>query len=241
MGILTGLLAGLTVLPTAIALYAYYTAAERDLAARQVKGAAAIAAAVFEDTRQSTGTGAIPDDARTWLTVDALYVLEEDGNVAFRSGETLHPNLIRTTCAEDGSVSLLRIDGDAWATSCRHVDGVRVVAAVQPASVSIPRVLGLVLLLSTIVGIVTALGVLRVLAPLSRVSTALDRVGAGERGVEVRPTGLPEFDELVLRLNAAARAVEAREDDIVGRIQSSRRWRASSLTRSATRSRASSC
>jgi len=69
------------------------------------------------------------------------------------------------------------------------------------------------------VGIVTALGVLRLLAPLSRVSRALERVGAGEHGVRVSTTGLTELDDLVERLNVAARSVEDRESEFLDRIR----------------------
>jgi signal transduction histidine kinase len=69
------------------------------------------------------------------------------------------------------------------------------------------------------VGIITALGILRLLGPLSEVSRALARVGAGERGVTVPQTGLAELDELVDRLNAAARSVDDREDAILSRIE----------------------
>jgi signal transduction histidine kinase len=75
-----------------------------------------------------------------------------------------------------------------------------------------------VVLLALFVGIVTSLGILRLLRPLSEISTALVRVGAGERGVAVAQTGLSELDALVDRLNAAARSVDDREDAILSRI-----------------------
>ena len=108
-----------------------------------------------------------------------------------------------------------------WAISCSEPSEGRQVAAamlLEPASQA-QRIIGLVLLLGLLVGIITALGILRLLRPLSEISRALARVGTGERGVRMSRTGLAELDELVDRLNAAARSVEDREDGILGRIE----------------------
>lgn len=70
-----------------------------------------------------------------------------------------------------------------------------------------------------IVGISTALGILQLLSPLTRVPEGLHRLASGERGVHLAPTGLREVDELIDHLNAAARAMEDREDAIRGRIE----------------------
>ncbi len=107
-----------------------------------------------------------------------------------------------------------------WAVSCTERDGIQVAVAL-PLDSAAPtqRVVVLVLLLAAFVGIVTALGILRILRPLSMVSVALERVRAGERGVVVAQTGLWELDQLVYRLNSAARAVDDREDGILGRIE----------------------
>ena len=50
LDILTGLLAAVTALPTAVALYVYYSDAERVLAERQAVAAAAVASTLIQDS-----------------------------------------------------------------------------------------------------------------------------------------------------------------------------------------------
>lgn len=145
-----------------------------------------------------------------------------------RDGEPFHiergallPELVLTeACAQTEPLVVHRPQRKRWSVSCRDKDGLTVVVAVAlDPTAPAQRALLLVLSLGLSVGIITALGILRLLRPLSEISGALARVGAGERGVRMAQTGLAELDELVDRLNAAARSVEDREDTIVGRIQ----------------------
>jgi signal transduction histidine kinase len=77
----------------------------------------------------------------------------------------------------------------------------------------------MVVILSFIVGILTALGVLVILRPISRIRDALVRVGEGQRGVHLAKTGYNELDDLITQLNQAARAMELREDETEGRLR----------------------
>lgn len=73
--------------------------------------------------------------------------------------------------------------------------------------------------LGAVVGLSTALGVLQLLSPLNRIPEGLARVAGGERGVRLTRTGLKEVDELIEHVNAAAQAMEDREDAIRARIE----------------------
>jgi two-component system sensor histidine kinase AdeS len=149
-----------------------------------------------------------------------LRVRDREG--AFRSfGPALPEDQVDAVCQLDPPQGVVVADGQTyWAVACVERDGVQV-AAGSPLDSATPtrRVFASVVLLAMFVGIVTALGIQRILRPLSLVSTALERVRAGERGVTVPETGLWELDQLVSRLNSASRAVDDREDVILGRIE----------------------
>jgi signal transduction histidine kinase len=211
--VLSGALAAITVLPTAIPLTQRLGSIEETLALRHASGAATVAARMYEQN------GDLLQGTAGELQVDHLHVTSTDGLVVFQEGPNLPASVAVSVCGPPGMAVGEDADGDAWAAACVETEGVQVVAGwtstYEPAS----QVLYLVLVLAAIVGIVTALGVLRLLSPLSRVSAALHRVGAGERGVRLQGSGLAELDELVDRLNAAALGMEAREDAVMERIK----------------------
>lgn len=76
-----------------------------------------------------------------------------------------------------------------------------------------------VLALALIVGLATGLGMLQILAPLRTIPEGLQRLAQGERDVYLQPTGIQEVDHLIEHLNAAARAMEDREDAIHARAE----------------------
>lgn len=210
LGVLSGCLAAVAVLPTAIPLRWRLGEAETTVSEGHVTRAVELA----EVIRQFEGT-TVPGTAKR-LGVDFLRV-REHGLVTYQEGpraapafecETKHP--VDWTSDAEGRV---------WTYGCSIKDGRETIAAWMPNGGVAKQIPYLVFSLATIVGIVTALGVLRLLQPLSRMSGAISRVGAGERGVRVGTTGFAELDELVLRLNEAARAMEDREDAIMGRIK----------------------
>jgi len=212
LGAMAGGLATVTFLPTALPLGWQMIRAEESLALRNTMATARSAGWLVRTGGQA--------DSRLLLNteVDWLYVERQDlvlgrSEVDDFDTESLCP-------FGETSHTLSRADG-LWAVSCYNADDTGVVLAgtrVRPAQQA-QAVMGLVLMLAIPVGLVTALGILRLLKPLSEVTRALARVGAGERGVRMPRTGLAELDDLIDRLNAAARAMEDREDGILGRIE----------------------
>jgi signal transduction histidine kinase len=173
--------------------------------------AATLAARMLEED------GALRPGMRDQLGMAHIRVLSSAGLVEYQDGPDLPHEVAQVECTAAGLMDLG--DGEHWAVACERMNGREVVAAWQPAYASTVQVVYLVMTLAAIVGIVTALGVLRLLTPLSRLSNAIARVGAGERGIRVPNTGLVELDRMVERFNTAARAMEDREDAILARIQ----------------------
>lgn len=216
LGILTGLLAAVTALPTAVALYVYYSDAERVLAERQAVAAAAVASTLIQDS--SGAAPSLPPNTRQLLQVDAIYALDKNGRLSVSDGADIETTFLERVCLQEVP-TLYSVDNQPYVFACDTSTEYASIAAIRPQRLAIWRISGIMLAITLIVGIVTALGVLRLLTPLSRVSNALKRVSFGERGVRVRPSGLAELDELVERLNTAARAMEEREDAVSARIQ----------------------
>jgi signal transduction histidine kinase len=214
LGVLAGILAAIAVLPTAIPLTMRLAYDEHAMAVRHVNTAATFAAQLMN------ADGSVPQGTRERAQVDHLHVSSPDGVLVYRDGIQPPLDIMARACSgEVESQALRSLDGQQWATSCLDSEGFQVVAAWQPPQGAATEMALLVLALALIVGIVTALGVLRLLAPLSRVSQALDRVGAGEHGVRLSATGMSELDELVERLNAAAHSLELREQEFLSHIQ----------------------
>lgn len=214
LGALSGCVAAVAVLPTAIPLTDRLAAAEEALALRQAASAADLVGRMVDE-----GASLQPGTA---MRVGAAFVrvTARDGLLVHQEGGGLTDDVIADACGTPANaVAVVAADGREWAIACHRRADDTIVAGFAPEYGSTAQVMYLVVTLAAIVGIVTSLGVLRLLNPLSRMSKALVRVGAGERGVRVRATGLVELDELVDRLNAAARAMEDREDAIMARIQ----------------------
>lgn len=162
----------------------------------------------------------VVEGLRAPADVTSVNIRQGEGPFTSVHGALLPELVMAEACANEEAVVVPYEQRKLWAVSCIEKGDLAVIAAVvlDPASPA-QRVLLLVLSLGLSVGIITALGILRLLRPLSEISGALARVGAGVRGVRMSKTGLAELDDLVDRLNAAARSVEDREDTIVGRIQ----------------------
>lgn len=118
------------------------------------------------------------------------------------------------------SVQFIDTPAVRYAVACSPIDA-ETAAWVWKRSSTASRAWSMVLVTGVggVVGIATALGVLQLLAPLTKLPDGLRRLAAGERGVSVSYTGLKEVDAMVDLLNAASRAIEDREDAIRGRIQ----------------------
>lgn len=214
LGSMGGALATLAFLPTAVPLIWQIIRAEERLGLRHTT---AVVYSVHNTLRNDIP---LDDSIRHESAVASLYV-QRLGQPPQVMGDPLPQPLIDEACASPTSAVALRYQGrKVAAIACTQRDDITVAAAV-PLDPEVPaqRVLIFVLLLGLVVGIITALGILRLLRPLSALSGALERVGAGERGVRIAQTGLAELDELVAQLNAAARSVEDREDAILARIE----------------------
>jgi signal transduction histidine kinase len=218
LGAWAGFLMAVTLLPLGLPVLWQVVDAVQEAGLDQANRAARM---VQEDVR----LGRMPTEASLpELGVDLVQV-ELTGRSPLVIGRALPSSLVAEACTVTGANGAATIDEhprSVWGIACVDAEGRRVVAAVwlTPRSqVPVQRVLLVAFLLATFVGIVTAIVVLRVLRPISGISQALDRVGAGERGVRMVATGLAELDDLVDRLNAAARSVDDREDAILARIE----------------------
>jgi len=215
MGVFSGFVSALAVLPVAFLL----AARDLDRAVSEATNAAVLSAELHaswpgQGRPPSLRGSGEPVAVAIWeggrLRVQAEIEGVEEGDIA---------RIAEQVCRSEPQHDTLNIEGNrlvwACATSLRRT----ALVAVEPGGVSLLMVGFLLFAFVAIVGLVTALTVLRNLAPLGRLSEALTRVGAGERNVRLTPTGLAELDELVYRVNDAAIAMEARDDAITARLR----------------------
>jgi signal transduction histidine kinase len=215
LGVLSGALAALAVLPTIIPLTYRIVSVAESAEAQQAIAAAATVDAFFEVS------GQLPRGIAESLQVSGVQVRTEDGSVTASDGALPAGGTLAALCDTSPANTLRFADGMGvqWVAACQRSDTQVAFAAHRVEPEDATHVAYLILGLAAMVGISTALGVLQVLSPLHELSKAIDRVGAGERGVRIANTGLTELDDLADRLNAAARAVEDREDAIQARIE----------------------
>jgi signal transduction histidine kinase len=213
LGAMAGAMAALSFIPTAVPLIWQIIRAE------EVSGLRHTTAVAFA-TQSSIASGVSPDEG--FLARNGVgHISMGPPGQRQQLGTAFPDATLDEVCATvEGAAVVQYRPRQMWAVTCIEANGLQVAAGVPlDPRTQAQRVLALVLLLAVFVGIITALGILRLLGPLSEVSRALARVGAGERGVAVPQTGLAELDELVDRLNAAARSVDDREDAILSRIE----------------------
>lgn len=156
------------------------------------------------------------------VTGDALSVraVSVSGEALLDYGATIpDPSLEDLVCGEPTGVRTVLMGDVQRLAVCFESRHLRVFA-IYPTPTRSYLPIGLfAAALAMIAGIVTALGVLRILRPLTRVGRMLNRVGMGERGIRMRRTGILEVDHLIERMNALAVAVEEREHNILARVQ----------------------
>jgi len=212
--VLSGCIAAIAVLPTSIPLTQRLNAAEAALTLRHVSNGVGIVERWLEGGQE------IPPGTTTQLGLDHLQIVADDGLIIYEEGPRLSDTIAQEACQSPNPLVVDDENGRSWSVMCSHQGNGRVVAAWAMRGSSSTQVIYLILALAAIVGIITALGVLRILSPLSTLSRAIVRVGAGERGVQLPVKfGFAELDELVDQMNMAARAMEDREDAILGRIK----------------------
>lgn len=218
MGVFSGFVAALAILPVALVLVAWDTNAALALAGEK--------AIITAELRAGSDSLSLPDQFFDRLNVATLVTLDGDRQTVER-GESLSIPMdaaaFKNLCDRPGSYDFISLGGRRWAWSCATTRQGHALTAVAPQTVSVGFVGFLLFILVTVVGLVTALVVLRVLSPLTRVGQALDRVGAGERNVQLQPTGLAELDEIVFQINETAAAMEQREDAITAQIRVAQR------------------
>jgi signal transduction histidine kinase len=214
MGWTAGSLSAITFVPTVIPLIWQIIRTQETVGLRH-------ATAVAYSVHASLETGATPTE-QTLRQHGVNHLSVQQGDSGWlQVGQTLSAETMARVCGTPSRAEVVQSSRrELWALSCVGSDGQQVIAG-MPLDPAAPaqRVMVMVLLLALFVGIVTSLGILRLLRPLSEISGALARVGAGERGVSVSQTGLAELDALVDHLNAAARSVDDREDAILTRIE----------------------
>lgn len=213
LGVLAGVLAALTVLPTVVPLTQRVAAAEHEALLAQTI-AAGRAVAVLEERQPVLQAGL----ARR-LGVDGLKVIDVTGNTVYTDGTSPTASIAAVCPPGEQAGRLVTLAEERWAVACEHVGTSLVISSRRPGEDPTKRLGTLVAALACMAGMSTAFGVLQVLSPLSGIKAWLEKVVSGERGVQVPSTGLAELDELVDRVNSAARAIEDREDAIQGRLQ----------------------
>ena len=165
LGILTGLLAAVTALPTAVALYVYYSDAERVLAERQAVAAAAVASSLIQERIDRAGMEpSLPPNSRRLLQVDVIYALDEHGRVFISEGTDLDTTFLERVCLQEVP-TLYSVDNHPYVFACDRSENHATIAGIQPQRLAIWRISGIMIAITLIVGIVTALGVLRLLTP----------------------------------------------------------------------------
>lgn len=208
LGTLSGLLAGVLYMAISFPLVAFAVdAAQSDAISRSSVAVDAIEQGLVTGTVFGTEHAA-------QLGIDWFEVALPDGGMLYRVGAT--DDLVDAACAMEPAV--VTIGEDAWAVACRRTATHRIAAGVAPDYRLGRQILAWTFTLALVVGLVTALGQARLLRPLTTMSDALQRVGRGERNLHLGSTGLAEFDEVVDRINEAARHVEDRVDGITARI-----------------------
>lgn len=214
LGILAGTLAAVTVLPSIVPLTWRIVSTEDEADHRQARVANLAVAALHEQGY------ALVEGLASQLGVQGVVVLAPDRSPVFRDGELPDNTELSVICPASGESQVARAEsGNRWVISCKTIPSGTIITTMRRGPET-TNFVGLVVAgVAVMVGISTALGVLRVLAPLSALSAALQRVEAGERGVRVGEVGLAELDDLVAHINAATQAMEDREDSILSRIE----------------------
>lgn len=166
--------------------------------------------------------------ARTHARADALLVRDAGSAVlhALPAGATL-PAGADAACARGavGQPSVATIAGTEQPVACiRQESGATIVllGEASPASAG-----GRVRLRATLmflalgigVGLIVAGGTRWLLSPVEAVSSAAARIANGGRGVRVEARGPEEIAQLARAVNALAGSIEAREDEIGGRLE----------------------
>ncbi|MEZ4318007.1 MAG: HAMP domain-containing sensor histidine kinase [Myxococcota bacterium] len=209
LGVYSGMIAALAILPAMVPLlyrlvFAEARAIQSDLYARTAR----IGQEIERGEAVQRGAG-----------VRFLRVVRADGTRLHQSGSPEPEAYLEDhVCGEPSGVMRSVVRDVAVTAVCYQNPKLRVFALWDTPTRSYFGIGTFVVALACVAGLVTALGVLQVLRPLSKISVALSEVGLGRRGARMAYTGIYELDELVSRLNSTAIAVEEREHAILSRV-----------------------
>lgn len=211
LGVFAGIVAAVAVIPTAVPFRYQLDAADEAVAFTTVTASA-----------EALSLLPRPDEATTIDLARRLQV----GRIVWNPSSppaiapaAAHP-LDGVTCDGPSARWVRDAEGERWAVACSEGRyGTVLVGRLAPHTAATIAAPYLVLLLATVSGLVTALGILRLLAPLSRMAAAIGRISTGERGIRLDPVGLRELDEVIQGVNDAAVLMEEREESIMGRMR----------------------
>lgn len=209
LGVYAGVIAGLAIVPVTIPLLYRLVLAE---------GRASQAELYTQTARLGLALdrGESPD-LEGPLVVRAL---ENSGQMLLDEGDLdLPPELEDRVCGEASAVLPVSHNGQRLLATCFENHRVRAFAVYPAPDHSYVSIGLFAVALAVIAGLTTALGVLRILRPLSRIESVLDQVRAGDRRVRMKTTRIREIDRLIDRVNSAANAIEEREQGILARVQ----------------------
>ncbi|MCA9572527.1 MAG: HAMP domain-containing histidine kinase, partial [Myxococcales bacterium] len=209
-GVYAGVIAALAIAPVSIPLLYRLVLAENRAARAELYAQTARLGLELD-------AGRTPDPNGEALLLRAV---SNDGRVLLAQGTLdISPALEDEVCGAPSGVLPVTIGKELLTSACFENRRLRVFAIYPTPTRSYAGIGLFAVALATIAGLTTALGVLRLLQPLSQIGRMLDRVGTGERGVRMRGTRIHEIDQLIERLNSVASAVEEREHSILGRVQ----------------------
>ena len=214
LGATAGVFAAVVTLPTIIPLNWQLGVTEDANDLRRARAANRAVVALYE------AEVPLAESLTAELDIDAVLVRDAAEQAVVSAGrftERVNPPDI---CPVRGEASRTVVDHDGrWVLTCRTIARGTVLTAQLRTADTTNHVGYMVSAIAVMVGIITALAVMRYVSNYASMSTTLQRIENGERGVRFSLTGYEELDALVDHLNAVTRAVEDREDGILSRIE----------------------
>jgi len=209
LGVYAGVIAAMAILPAALPLL--YRLVSSEVRATEAEFYAQTARFGH---RLSRGESPTPPPSAPYVRA-----VSQTGESLLQVGDLRpEPHLEDRVCGEPSGVLRISMARQPMIATCFENAELRVFAVWENRERSYLGIGVFVVMLACVTGLVTALGVLQVLRPLGKLSSALTEVGLGKRGVRMAYTGISELDELIARLNSTASAVEQREHAILARV-----------------------
>jgi signal transduction histidine kinase len=209
LGVYAGVIAALAILPAAIALLMRLVWAEIRANQAELYAQTAVIGQALDQGNAPPG----------FAGVRYVHAVASDGTQLVRSGSLEpEPFLEDAVCGEPSGVARASVASASVTAVCYENARLRVFALWDTPGRSYVAIGAFVIALAIVAGLVTALGVLQVLRPLTKMRAAIEQVGLGSRGIRMAYTGISELDDLVMHLNNTAIAIEEREHAILARV-----------------------